>query len=71
MIAKFFFVMVYLVRMFFCFFFFSETLKKSFRLKFTFSWFDFWFLLKFSSFPLLKGSQTPLTNSENVKVTKT
>ena len=44
--------------------------KKSlnlFKLKCTFSRFDF---CEFGSFPLLKGRQTPLSNSESVKVTK-
>ena len=32
--------------------------------------FDFWFLFNLSSFPSLKGRQTPLSNSKSVKVTK-
>ena len=33
-----------------------------------FSRFDFWFLLRFSSFDLLEGRQTPISKSENIKV---
>ena len=36
----------------------------------SFSQIDLWFLLKFSSFTLSKGRQTPLLYSESVKVTK-
>ena len=42
-----------------------------FRLRFTLSRFEFWFLFMFILFPLLKGRQTPLSSSKNVvKVTK-
>ena len=41
-----------------------------FRLKFTFLRFDFRFLYKFSSLPLLKMRHTPLSNSEFVNVSK-
>ena len=47
-------------------FFFGESFK--IYLGSFFSLFDFWLLFKFSSFPLLKGRQTPLSNSESVQL---
>ena len=49
---------------------FSFFLRKSLQVQFNFWRFDFSFLFKFSSFLLLKGSQTPLSNSKCVKVKK-
>ena len=41
-----------------------------FTFKLDFSQFDFCFLFMFASFPLLKGRQNPLSNSNNCNVTK-
>ena len=51
-----------------CFVFFFR--KNLFTLNFDFLQFDLWFFFKFSAFLLLKGRQTPLSNSKIVKVTK-
>ena len=51
-------------------FFFQEKVSKFVHAKFWF--FVVWLVVsfKFSAFPLLKGRQTPLSNSKSVKVTK-
>ena len=48
---------------------FYQGILNLFRLKYTFSKFDFWFLFKFSSF-FVKRRQTPLSNSKSVKFMK-
>ena len=54
---------------FFCDFFLWKKNLKIVTLNFDFKQFDFCFLLKFISFLLFKGKQTPLSNSKSVKIT--
>ena len=51
-------------------FFFQENFLNLFRLKLAFLRFCFYFMFKFSSLLLLKGKQTPLSNSKSLKITK-
>ena len=53
---------------FFVCFFSGKSLKNLITLNFDFSGFDLLFLFKLSAFPLLKRSQTPISNSKSVKV---
>ena len=50
--------------------FFPENSSSLLKLKFTYSRIDFWFLSKFSPFPLLRGRQTALSNNNEVKLKK-